>query len=400
MDKLQLESKVTAVTVYTDRAMITRTAAGKIEAGATSVDLTNLPPNVLEDSVRISGEGTARILISDFKLRDQFLSEVPESKLRELLEAKKQLDAEIQALTDRVDVLNKQKSFIEGIGNKAIESVQEADEKHRMSMGEWKEMLEFLGQEMGNKNVDARELEKEIKEKKADLQQLNEQINRQKALTTRKRKLAEVDIEVREPGEFSFKISYLVYNANWVPMYDARVETDAQSVRIRYFGMVQQRTGENWEAVKVKLSTARPHIGGDPPTQSPWYLRMTPPPKPRSMARSRKKGGMMRSEDEGLDGMAEMVFEEEAYPSAPAGSAVAVGGAVYGHAQVAEGSGASVVFDTHGRSDVPGDGSKGKLLVMEEEFGNEFRYLTVPRLANHVYLTAEIENTTDFPLLP
>jgi uncharacterized protein (TIGR02231 family) len=58
------------------------------------------------------------------------------------------------------------------------------------------------------------------------------------------------------------------------------------------------------------------------------------------------------------------------------------------------------VFRTGGRGDVPGDGSDAKLLIMDGDFENRFRYLSVPKLAEYVYLTTDVVNNTDYPLLP
>ena len=73
MDKQNIESHVTQVTVYQDRAMVSRSAPVTLTPGAQTLNITNLPFKVLQNSVRVSGRGTARVTIVDFRLREQLL---------------------------------------------------------------------------------------------------------------------------------------------------------------------------------------------------------------------------------------------------------------------------------------------------------------------------------------
>ena len=299
-----------------------------------------------------------------------------------------------------MEVLIKQKAFIEAIGKKSTESVVTEMQQAQPSVDDWRNMLNFLGSALGEKNVEGRALKAKLNAVQEKIDQVKAKLDSNAALAEKKRKVAEVEIEVAEAGEFTFEVAYLIYNASWKPMYDARVESEQKKVTLRYMGMVTQRTGEDWKGVAIKLSTARPHIGGDPPKLAPWYVKEhvpRPAPRKRAMAKGRRSerfadiDGAPEEKERGIavGGMAPGMQEVDEIVDAS-----------FEEARVEKGSGSSVVFTTKGSSDVPGDGSEGKLLIMEGEFGNKFRYLTIPKLAEHVYLTAEVENNTEFPLLP
>jgi hypothetical protein len=68
--------------------------------------------------------------------------------------------------------------------------------------------------------------------------------------TTKTRKIVTIAVDVKDAGDFEFELSYIIHDAKWQPMYDARVDSKAKKVGIRYYGLVTQRTGEDWKGWK------------------------------------------------------------------------------------------------------------------------------------------------------
>ena len=54
------DSKITAATVYLDRAVVTRTAAAELVPGGQELTFTGLPAGLVEQSLQVSGRTTAR----------------------------------------------------------------------------------------------------------------------------------------------------------------------------------------------------------------------------------------------------------------------------------------------------------------------------------------------------
>jgi uncharacterized protein (TIGR02231 family) len=72
-------------------------------------------------------------------------------------------------------------------------------------------------------------------------------------------------------------ISYLVYNASWIPKYDIRVFNKDKSMVINYFGVITQSTGEDWNETKLSLSTAVPSVGGNVPELNTQNVQIKQP---------------------------------------------------------------------------------------------------------------------------
>lgn len=85
-----------------------------------------------------------------------------------------------------------------------------------------------------------------------------------------------VNVETAERGQVKLFPSYLVQNAGWYPLYDARVMSDSKQIELHYFGMLQQSTGEDWNDVALTLSTAEPMSVKSLPKLERWFIDTKP----------------------------------------------------------------------------------------------------------------------------
>ena len=61
-------SKIDMVTVYPNQSLVTRVAQMKLAPGEVCVLFQNLPEFLLEDSVRVSGRGSAAASVTDIRI--------------------------------------------------------------------------------------------------------------------------------------------------------------------------------------------------------------------------------------------------------------------------------------------------------------------------------------------
>src|SRR5262249_215387 len=66
------DSRITAVTVYGDRAIVTRTTSKALSAGETAIVFENLPSALLDESVQASGKGVNGATILDVRTKTIF----------------------------------------------------------------------------------------------------------------------------------------------------------------------------------------------------------------------------------------------------------------------------------------------------------------------------------------
>jgi uncharacterized protein (TIGR02231 family) len=182
-------------------------------------------------------------------------------------------------------------------------------------------------------------------------------------------------------GQLDLVLRYTVPGTSWSPSYDARVSSTDHSAQLGYFGLVRQGTGEDWKAVDLTLSTARPSLGGAAPILNPWIVqqREYQPSQPIPMAarQMRLKGEV------GIAGAADATVAQEA---------------AFAEAQIAN-QATSASFHIQTPTTVPSDNSPQKVPVTSVALATAPEYSATPKHVAAAFLTTKVTNNSDFPLL-
>src|SRR5690606_9278956 len=99
-----LDVPIVAVTVYVDRARVTRRGKFQLAAGEHTLTITNLPRSLEQDSVRAKGQG-AGVKISGVDVQTQFISAAPEAQIAELEGQLQAIQNNDEQLTNESEVL-------------------------------------------------------------------------------------------------------------------------------------------------------------------------------------------------------------------------------------------------------------------------------------------------------
>ena len=93
--EVEVESEISEICVYTDSALINRVAHLELATGSYKTVFSNIVPEVDENSLRVSAEGSAIIKLFGAQVKKEYLEEVPSERI-------KQLEEEIQILEDEI----------------------------------------------------------------------------------------------------------------------------------------------------------------------------------------------------------------------------------------------------------------------------------------------------------
>jgi hypothetical protein len=73
------------------------------------------------------------------------------------------------------------------------------------------------------------------------------------------------------------RLNYLVDSASWRPQYKLRAGKDPKdNVSLEYLAAIVQQTGEDWQNVGIKLSTAQPMLNASPPELKSLAVAVVP----------------------------------------------------------------------------------------------------------------------------
>lgn len=388
------QGAITAVTVFPDRAEVTRTVEISLPAGESTVVVGDLPASLYPDSVRVVGEADGRLLIGSVETRKEFAEAAVREEERRLTEELEALRDQRGALDDRVAAARIQLDFLKAIGRDAPRTASEELAQGRLDPEAWRQAVALIGEGAAKAldGVRAAEIEKRALERRIA------QTERRLSLvrTGRTASLsARINVQTEGPRAARLVLSYQIPGASWRPIYDARLESETGATRLVQIGEVRQGTGEDWSDVRLTLSTARPALSGRLPELGPWFVDFA------DVADYRRRETMSRSELRDLD--------EAMAKSAPADQ---LRGALGGAAGVAEPEAALAVtaqvvagefaaeYAIPGAATVPSDKAPHKFVITEADYEMRLAVRTVPKIAPRAYLYGEVTYEGEAPLLP
>jgi uncharacterized protein (TIGR02231 family) len=390
------KSNLTAVTVYLDRAVVTRSAALDLAAtGVAEVTFEKLPANLLDQSLQVSGRGAAQVTILDVTARATYVDFTPNERVKALEDELRTLAKQRRGLDDRTAVLKSQEGTLARL-EAAATATPTKDSAPRLSIDESAKLLTFLEEQRGKLATERESLDGQVEILAAKIEAAQRQLNELRGAGGRSFKTVTVRLDVATPGAFDLAVSYAVPGASWSPSYDARVNSNEKTIALAYSGLVRQNTGEDWKDVTLTLSTARPSLGGAAPALTPWGLDVfVPRPVPmQSAARADEEARRPRAALAGIGGTINMqTFTSNAPAEAKMEQDASFAAAIM------EAAATSASFKISTPTTVPSDNSPQKVPITTAALAANPEYLTTPKLMPATFLTAKVVNSSEFPLL-
>lgn len=265
-----VKSKVSAVTVYADRALITRTSDVTLSPGLNTVEFDGLPVALADQSLRVSGEAESDVKILDVQIKTVFIDTISNEHVQELYNRLSSLKNEEQILAKKKDVLAAEMALVDSLRIYYARSAQGGATKN--SYEDWTKMIEFLEKTMNSINEKTLDIESKLQDVRNRITSVQAEIRQTQSYPKKSEKHIVVTLSSDRTGGTTLYLSYVIGGASWTPLYEVRASSGNKTMELTYSGMVRQTTGEDWKDVSVSLSTAQPTAGGMPPVLPPWQV--------------------------------------------------------------------------------------------------------------------------------
>ena len=340
--------------------------------------------------MRAGGRG-ANVRILGVEVTTQFVPRPPEpdqADLRSQIEALQDSD---KALQDEDTADDTRLAYLQGLRDSSTRNLAKGFAQGQATLDSIQTLAQYLAQETADILARKRERAKNRRDLARELEALQARLKQIGKGNPQQRREIQVALEATAETDLDLEISYMVRGASWEPLYDVRlVDT---TVTVTYLAGVRQQSGEDWPAVELALSTARPATSATIPELAPWYVdvyRPLPPPMPRmampagAPMQAASGGGPTRRNARPND-------RTGCRPAPPPPAEIA---------QAAiENSGAALTYRVARPVAVPSDGSPHKTTITVLDLGANLDYITLPKLAEEAYLRATIKNTSPFTFL-
>lgn len=375
-DTLTADSQIEKVTVYPDRALVYRVASQHIPAGEHELVFANLPADMDDNSLQFNANATgAGVQILHVSSTPDVRQAGASAGINDLAGQIDALEQQIARLEDQIKVDDNQISFIRNYQNG--HSVQIRDVPP-LSQDAFVGLMSFTGEH----------LVKAMQTRRGHLQEKEQLLTRLNVLTQRKEQLAQsadnetrkvvVTLRADKPTTINSVLSYVVADAAWLPVYDARYDSTTGKLSLNYFGQISQDTSEDWSDVAITLSTAQPVTGVSLPQLQPWRVDVAAPPAPAPVPRMSARKSTLAA------GAAPAMEMADAASYVPANSQTGA---------------TNTTFEVPGKQTVKTGGQQQRVPLTTLTETAELSYELVPSEAPAVFATVKMNNGKDFPLL-
>ncbi len=400
-----VSSAISAVTVYLDRAVVTRTAALDLAVGTQEIVFANLPAGLVDQSLQVSGRGTAAATILDVSARQTYVNFTPNERVKALEDELRGLQKQFRVLDDRAATLNEQRDFVKRMLAASTGQIiyplgaaagAGGGTAARPTLDEWQKLYAYSEETFGKVAAELQSIDTQREELNAQKAAREKQLNELRGAGGRGYKTVVVRVAASSAGSLELSLAYTVPGASWTPAYDARLRSAERVVELTYFGIVRQNTGEDWKDIALTLSTARPALGGGAPELPPWIVNVLRAQKDRGDVVELSPFEVSKSTE-----------RRQAFNQVAPAAALTLAGSRL-NSEITDAASAvtvvqtgvtSATFKISTASSIPSNNSTQKVAIATAKLPASLQYQATPKLLDAAFLSAYTVNSTDYPFL-
>lgn len=270
-DPVNVRGTIDAVTVYRGQALVTRVIDLPADTGLADIVVTDLPAAVLPGSVFAEVEGDAQV--RNVRARTRAVMEDVREDVRKLDEEIAKLARAVSAEQSQLDVLNRHSAYLDKLENFSAPTANAELTRGVLNADTLTKLTEFLLTERQKVATGLLSGQQKLAELNAQIELLNRKKGEITGGAQKTAREAVLTVDVKKPGA-KVRLKYLVSNATWAPSYTLRASTGASDVDLHYQAMVTQVSGEDWNNVKMTLSTATPSVVARAPELDPLMVTL------------------------------------------------------------------------------------------------------------------------------
>ncbi|PPQ19049.1 hypothetical protein CV770_12685 [Bradyrhizobium sp. AC87j1] len=272
---LDASSAIDTVTVYPDGATVTRVITVDLPSGDSTLVARDFPLGLDASSIRVEGEGGAKLTIGTIDARSPRAAPVNLPELEKRIEALNDQRADLQGA---IDSANARRKFAEHFAETSPAGI--GDKGEARPIAEWRAAFAAVGEEIASADTVVRDATRKTREIDRQIAQLEVE---RKAKPPSKLEVR-MDVAATAATKATLRVTYAVRNARWMPLYDARLDTGAKDrkpqLELVRRAEITQSTGEDWSNVTLGVSTTRISRGGSAPELHSLVAQYPQVPKP------------------------------------------------------------------------------------------------------------------------
>jgi hypothetical protein len=261
--KIQAETTVQNVTIFSSGARVDRISSVSISPGRSQIIFSGLSNQLDQKSVQLNADADITLLsvqaskdfLSERKIDDEEKSFIEKTKS---LKAKLDIDNKLLEVYKSEEDMLKKNEAIGGTSGVKTTELKEALDLHRQRLTD-----------VFEKQI---EIQNRINEEQKNLDRFADQLQQISKKRDSINYIITALVDSKETKNVNFHLFYNVKDAGWYPSYDVRVKDVTKPLNVLMNANVFQRSGETWKNISVFLSTGNPNDNATPSQLQPWRL--------------------------------------------------------------------------------------------------------------------------------
>lgn len=371
--EIKKEIEVKQATVFLQGAKVFGSTNVSLQKGRNTIRIVNLPNNLDENTYKINLEKNTTLL--SITPQNNFL------KNDELSDSEKKLETETKKLQRQVSLLNIQIKNLTGEQRIINDNLKVSVNDKSTPQEQLIKLTEFYRKRMLEIDNQVFLLDEQKTVLDESIAKLNKQSAEEQTHKNTNRKELMLEILADNETNLNLGVSYIVSDAGWVPSYDLRAESVKKPLEMVYKGKIYQKTGQDWKNVKLFVSTYRPSYNQDRPILSPLYVAEYTP------YNSQMEVAGYKSKKEVSAANAYQMRED-----------IAVKPSQIPVASVSD-SQMNVIYELNYNQTIVSQEKEQYVILDKKQIDATYKYHTVPKLNNQVFLMAFVKNWQNLNLI-
>lgn len=404
-DTARVDAAIKNATVYFGYgAELTHESKVKIDATTKIIVISQLSTSIDINSLQISVPEDVALLSQHYKVYYPAIPTVIKTKEVERLEDSIVL---LQKEITRIDNLVAIDQEILAKTGLLIETTINTSGNKTITSEEVLKLLEYYNLKIEKSKTNIYNHKQNINLQNLKIADIRKRIAAMSVVTPNKQKpYGQVFLQVmcKRSGEIPVDLSYYTTQAGWTAVYDVRVNSKTNKVKLVYKASLTQTSGIDWKKTKLTLSTGTPNFGVAAPILTPWYLQLYVPGIYTELQRRAAQGNASRNvvqsyrDDRSLsevvvsgtdgDYKQEKLKDQTIDPST-----------LQQYTTLNEGQ-LNTNFEIDLPYDIESDGQLHSVSIKDQEISCVLKNYAVPRIDKDAYLLAEVADWQNLDLLP
>ncbi len=259
----EVPTEIKRVTIYQQGALITREGNISISKGKSTLIFQGLPAKITPSSIQISATNNV-LIVSVTHSIDYLNKSVTDKELTNLHKKQRALSDSIKVLNNLKTVYSQEKTMI--LSNSSIAG------DNGVNVDDLQKAAEFFRKRLTEIETTTHNLDNEIYDLKNELYNVSKQLLELNSKIDLPTSIVKVVVSSETETKSLLKLDYFIPDASWIPAYDIRITETNQPLDLVYKAKVTQNTDENWDNVKLTLSTGNPALSNTKPELMAYYL--------------------------------------------------------------------------------------------------------------------------------